>query len=396
MARNAIRSARVRTTVSGEKTKEIVITPNRNSDCSLLGELSPSLINEEPTSSDLAQEEIWLAGKVKEETKLKPAEALPLENFQPEPVTFGEATAVSIYLREIGRVKLLSRQEEIELSARVRQGDDQAREQMIKANLRLVVRIAHDYEHIGLPLLDLVSEGNIGLMKAVERFDAGRGCKFSTYASWWIKQAIKRALASQSKIIRVPVHMVEKITKMRRTALSLRAELQREPTDEELCVEMGVSLQKLRRMMSATIQPTSLDAPLNEEENINLGDLIADETILPTYALLDDSMVLDVLRDLVKRLHPREAYVLRKRFGLDGEPPQTLEEVGLKLGVTRERIRQLQLMAIYKLRRMLKRVEEAPAQVKQGRWDGETHQCFASVEEGAPYEFIWNVKVIFH
>src|SRR5437867_1743833 len=174
-------------------------------------------------------------------------------------------TAIKLYLREIGQVKLLTPQEEIELAARIRRGDKKAREQMIKANLRLVVKIAHDYEGLGLPLLDLINEGNIGLMKAVERFDPAKGGKLSTYGSWWIKQSIKRALANQSKTIRLPVHLVDKISKMRRTAMKLQEVLGREPTDEELADELGMTASRVAQLRTAAIRPASLDAPIGDE-----------------------------------------------------------------------------------------------------------------------------------
>src|SRR5437899_9538907 len=187
----------------------------------------------------------------------------PLER---ERSTYDGDTAIKLYLREIGQVKLLTPQEEIELAARIKKGDKKAREQMIKANLRLVVKIAHDYEGFGLPLLDLISEGNIGLMKAVERFDPAKGGKLSTYGSWWIKQSIKRALANQSKTIRLPVHLADKLAKMRRVSLQMSDELGREPTDEELGEEIGIDSDKITRLKSVGIRPASLDAPIADDD----------------------------------------------------------------------------------------------------------------------------------
>ena len=192
-------------------------------------------------------------------------------------------TAIKLYLREIGQVKLLTPQEEIVLAARIKRGDKKARELMIKANLRLVVKIARDYEGIGLPLLDLISEGNIGLMKAVERFDPAKGGKLSTYGSWWIKQSIKRALANQSKTIRLPVHLVDKISKMRRTAMRLQEELGREPTDEELGEELGITASRVSQMRMAAIRPASLDAPIGDEDSNNFAEVVQDESADTPY-----------------------------------------------------------------------------------------------------------------
>jgi RNA polymerase primary sigma factor len=266
-------------------------------------------------------------------------------------------TAIKLYLREIGQVKLLTPQEEIELAARIKKGDKKAREQMIKANLRLVVKIARDYEGIGLPLLDLISEGNIGLMKAVERFDPRKGGKLSTYGSWWIKQAIKRALANQSKTIRLPVHLVDKISKMRRVGMKLQEELGREPTDEELADELGMTATRVRQMRMAAIRPASLDAPIGDDESNNFADVVEDENATTPYENLEDKTVTGMLQDMVKHLDEREATILRYRFGLDGGTEKTLEEVGEKFGVTRERVRQIQNLALKKLRKMIEKLE---------------------------------------
>jgi len=266
-------------------------------------------------------------------------------------------TAIKLYLREIGQVKLLTPQEEIELAARIKKGDKKAREQMIKANLRLVVKIARDYEGIGLPLLDLISEGNIGLMKAVERFDPAKGGKLSTYGSWWIKQSIKRALANQSKTIRLPVHLVDKISKMRRTALRLQEELGREPTDEELGEELGTTAARVAQMRMAAVRPASLDAPIGDEDSNNFAEVVQDESAETPYQQLEEKTVTRMLQEMVKTLDHREATILRARFGLDGGPQKTLEEVGQKFGVTRERVRQIQNIALRKLRKMIEKME---------------------------------------
>ncbi len=266
-------------------------------------------------------------------------------------------TAFKLYLREIGQVKLLTVQEEIDLAAKIKKGDKKAREHMIKANLRLVVKIAHDYEGFGLPLLDLISEGNIGLMKAVERFDPAKGGKLSTYGSWWIKQSIKRALANQSKTIRLPVHLVDKISKMRRVSMKLQEEFGREPTDEELAEEMGMSPSRVAQMRTAAIRPASLDAPIGDDDSNSYSEIIADENANTPYEQLEDQTVTKMLQEMVKTLDPREGTILHYRFGLDGGNEKTLEEVGEKFGVTRERVRQIQNIALTKLRRMIEKLE---------------------------------------
>ena len=266
-------------------------------------------------------------------------------------------TAIKLYLREIGQVKLLTPAEEIELAARIKKGDKKAREQMIKANLRLVVKIAHDYENFGLPLLDLISEGNIGLMKAVERFDPAKGGKLSTYGSWWIKQSIKRALANQSKTIRLPVHLVDKISRMRRTALKLQEIFGREPTDEELADEMGMSVTRVAQMRSAAIRPASLDAPIGDDDSNNFAEVVQDDNAETPYEMLEEKTVTGMLQEMVKTLEERESTILSYRFGLDGGSEKTLDEVGAKFGVTRERVRQIQNMALNKLRRMIQKFE---------------------------------------
>ena len=284
-----------------------------------------------------------------------PAEATPAPSR--ERGTYDADTAFKLYLREIGQVKLLTPQEEIDLAARIKKGDKKAREQMIKANLRLVVKIAHDYEGFGLPLLDLVSEGNIGLMKAVERFDPSKGGKLSTYGAWWIKQSIKRALANQSKTIRLPVHLVDKISKMRRMTLKLQELFGREPTDEELGEELGISASRVAMMRTAAIRPASLDAPIGDDDSNTYAEVVEDENADTPYEELEDKTVTNMLQELVKNLEQREATILRYRFGLDGGPERTLEEVGEKFGVTRERIRQIQNLALNKLRRMIEKLE---------------------------------------
>ena len=243
------------------------------------------------------------------------------------------------------------------MAARIKNGDQKARAWMIKANLRLVVKIAHCYSHLGLPLLDLISEGNIGLIKAVERFDPGKGGKLSTYSSWWIKQSIKHALANQSKTIRLPVHLVDKISKMRRVSLQMSEELGREPTDEEFAEEIGISSAKLSQLKMVSIRPASLDAPIGDDDSTEFGEIVGDEDAQTPFELFRDKNMRDELSQLLEVLNDREREIIFKRFGLDGGKPKTLEEVGKKFGVTRERIRQLQNIALAKLRRALAKRE---------------------------------------
>jgi RNA polymerase primary sigma factor len=265
----------------------------------------------------------------------------------------------TLYLREIGQTKLLTPQQEVELAKRIQQGDEKAREEMIKANLRLVVKIARDYEEYGLPLLDLINEGNIGLMKAVERFDPTKGAKLSTYASWWIKQAIRRALANQSKTIRLPVHVGDKINHMRRAAVKFQEEFGREPTDEELAEELDTTAYRVAELRSAAIRPASLDAPIGgpDEDSNAFADIVQDENAETPYEELEEKTNTDLVREVLNTLPEREQTILRYRFGLDGENEKTLEEVGQRFGVTRERIRQIQNIALNKLRKAIQKRE---------------------------------------
>jgi len=263
------------------------------------------------------------------------------------------------YLQEIGRIALLTPQQEVELAAKIKKGDAVARERMINANLRLVVTIAHDYVNLGLPLLDLISEGNIGLTKAVERFDPKKGAKLSTYAMWWIKQAIKRALANQSKTIRLPVHLVDKVGKVRRLSLQMSEELGREPTDDELGEEIGIPGENIARLKSLGVRPASLESPIGNDDATEFGELIADEQAQTPFESLRDKNLLDEMDGLLKVLDKREKKIISQRFGLDGAAPRILEEIGESLGVTRERIRQLQNGALAKLRRALRKREDA-------------------------------------
>jgi RNA polymerase primary sigma factor len=263
------------------------------------------------------------------------------------------------YLQEIGRIPLLRPQDEIELARKIKRGDAAARERMINANLRLVVTIARDYTNLGLPLLDLISEGNIGLTKAVERFDPTKGAKLSTYAMWWIKQSIKRALANQSKTIRLPVHLVDKVAKIRRVSLKMSDELGREPSDDELGEELGIAGDKVARLRALGVRPASLDAPIADDDFTEFGQSVGDENAETPFEWLSDKNLRSEVKGLLEVLDKRELKIISQRFGLDGGKPKTLEDIGRSFGITRERIRQLQSIALAKLRRALHRKEDA-------------------------------------
>ncbi len=267
-------------------------------------------------------------------------------------------TIITLYMREIGRVKLLTPQEEIELAARIKQGDAEARNQMIKANLRLVVKMAKNYEGMGVPLLDLVSEGNIGLMRAIERFDPAKGGKLSTYACWWIKRAMIQTFANQSKATRVPTHVMEKLGKLRRVSLRLQEELDRDPTDEELAAELGTTASRIARLRRAVLEPVSLDAETDGEGSRSYAEVIADERTETPSQKLENETHRAMVRQIIDTLTHREQAVLYSRFGLDGHDPKNLEEVGKELNITDERVRQIQNAAFGKLRRRLKNFEQ--------------------------------------
>jgi RNA polymerase primary sigma factor len=297
-----------------------------------------------------------------------PAKAPPRERERSDErgSSYDGESGIKIYLREIGQVALLTPQQEIELAAKIKRGDQAARTHMIKANLRLVVKIAHDYSNLGLPLLDLISEGNIGLMKAVERFDPKKGGKLSTYAAWWIKQSIKRALANQSKTIRLPVHLVDKIAKMKRIAMRMSEELGREPTDEELAERLQLPVAKVSQLKVISIRPASLDAPIGDSESTEFGEIVADESAFSPYAMLHDKTLRHDIRQMLTKLDEREAVIINLRFGLDGNKPKTLEDVGEKFKITRERVRQIQNIALTKLRRLLEKHERINPSPEEG------------------------------
>lgn len=284
-----------------------------------------------------------------------PATVLPRSARVPEPLIRGvwdEHSSLRLYLRDAVATPLLTPQEEIALAKRVQSGDESAREHMIRANLRLVIKIAREYEDYGLPLLDLINEGNIGLMRAVERFDPNRGAKLSTYAAWWIKQAIKRALSNQSKSIRLPIHIVQELARMKKAEVRLESELGRPATDIELASELDAQVEDIQRWReAAAIGATSLDAPLgNDPDSNRIADVIADDSAVMPWAGVSESSNAELIRELVGTLNKREQVILNQRFALEGGDPRTLEEIGVDFGLTRERIRQLEAAALKKLK----------------------------------------------
>lgn len=261
--------------------------------------------------------------------------------------------SVKIYLQQIGRVKLLSADEEIELAKRIAEGDEQAKQKLIQANLRLVVSIAKKYIGRGLSFLDLIQEGNLGLIRAAEKFDYRRGFKFSTYATWWIQQSITRGIADKSRTIRLPVHMIETIGKLKRVTRELTLELGRAPTKEELAQRIGISLSKLRLVLKATQSTISLETPLNtKDEASKIGDFLVDESIESPDSRVSNENLISELEKILGTLRPRERDVLKLRFGLNDGNKRTLEEIGQLFGVSRERVRQIETRALNKLRKM--------------------------------------------
>lgn len=257
---------------------------------------------------------------------------------------------VRMYLKEIGKISLLSLDEELELSKRIDEGDEEAKAILAESNLRLVVSIAKRYVGRNLSFLDLIQEGNIGLMKAVDKFDSSKGYRFSTYATWWIRQAITRAIADQAKTIRVPVHMVETINKLKRVQRQMTLELDREPTEEELAKKMNMSIDKIRDIYKISQEPVSLETPIGEEDDSHLGDFIKDERNVSPEEYATNELLKDEISNVLLTLTEREEKVIRLRFGLEDGKSRTLEEVGQMFGVTRERIRQIEAKALRKLR----------------------------------------------
>ena len=272
----------------------------------------------------------------------------PMDLSVPDGISL--ADPIRMYLKEIGKIPLLSTEEEIELAKRMEKGDEEARKKLAEANLRLVVSIAKRYAGRGMQFLDLIQEGNLGLIKAVEKFDYRKGYKFSTYATWWIRQAITRAIADQARTIRIPVHMVETINKLIRVSRQLLQELGREPTPEEIAEEMHMSVDRVREILKISQEPVSLETPIGEEEDSHLGDFIQDDNVPVPADAAAFTMLKEQLEDVLSTLTDREQKVLRLRFGLDDGRARTLEEVGKEFNVTRERIRQIEAKALRKLR----------------------------------------------
>ena len=286
-----------------------------------------------------------------DEPDLEDEEEVDMENIDlsvPEGISIEDP--VRMYLKEIGKVPLLTAEEEIDLAKRMEQGDEEAKKRLAEANLRLVVSIAKRYVGRGMLFLDLIQEGNLGLIKAVEKFDYRKGYKFSTYATWWIRQAITRAIADQARTIRIPVHMVETINKEIRVSRQLLQELGREPTPEEIAEEMNISVDRVREILKISQEPVSLETPLGEEEDSHLGDFIQDDNVPAPADAAANTMLKEQLEEVLGTLTEREQKVLRLRFGLDDGRARTLEEVGKEFNVTRERIRQIEAKALRKLR----------------------------------------------
>lgn len=286
-----------------------------------------------------------------DEISLDEEEEVDMENIDlsvPEGISIEDP--VRMYLKEIGKVPLLSADEEIDLAQRMEVGDEEAKKRLAEANLRLVVSIAKRYVGRGMLFLDLIQEGNLGLIKAVEKFDYRKGYKFSTYATWWIRQAITRAIADQARTIRIPVHMVETINKLIRVSRQLLQELGREPTPEEIAKEMNMSVDRVREILKISQEPVSLETPIGEEEDSHLGDFIQDDNVPVPADAAAFTMLKEQLEDVLGTLTEREQKVLRLRFGLDDGRARTLEEVGKEFNVTRERIRQIEAKALRKLR----------------------------------------------
>lgn len=325
------------------------------------GVLSYKTIMETLQEEDLDQEQIEKVYEALEEMNIDVEEDVEVPEDINEEIAEVEAVLsateginiddpVRMYLKEIGKVPLLTAQEEVEIAQRMAEGDEEAKHQLAEANLRLVVSIAKRYVGRGMLFLDLIQEGNLGLIKAVEKFDYRKGYKFSTYATWWIRQAITRAIADQARTIRIPVHMVETINKLIRVNRQLVQEYGREPRPDEIAKEMGISEEKVREIIKIAQEPVSLETPIGEEDDSHLGDFIPDDDAPAPAEAVASTLLKEQLMDVLNSLTPREAKVLRLRYGLDDGKARTLEEVGKEFNVTRERIRQIEAKALRKLR----------------------------------------------
>jgi RNA polymerase primary sigma factor len=287
-----------------------------------------------------------------EELHIEVVAAVEVEEYEEAKAEAREIStdSLQLFLKDIGKVELLTAAQEVELAKRIERGDHRAKQEMIEANLRLVVSIAKRYRNQGLPFLDLIQEGTIGLVRAAEKFDYRKGFKFSTYATWWIRQAVARALADKARTIRMPVHVVEKLNKIVRTERKLRAELCREPSPYEIALDLDLPVEEVEQIMRSSQTPVSLEKPVGDEEESEFGHFLTDENVPLPDEVADESMRKELLRKILGTLSHRERRVLELRYGLDGEHPRTLDEVGRTFNVTRERIRQIENQSLKKLR----------------------------------------------